>query len=283
MSSTPNAPEAAGQEQYVYESAPTPRWVAIAFGILFVAVAGLLYAGFTSRKSLEGELAKANQRSDLLAQQLESANDEIAELKGQFEVTSQKLGVTQEELGRARQLAQAIRKEQKATDEQLLSKIGEVEKTSDEKLGKVSGEVAGTKSDLEATKKDLEATKSRLERTVGDLGVQSGLIARNHEELEALKRLGERNIFEFDIRKSKQFQRIGPVQLRLNKTDHKKYKFTLTVHADDKNIEKKDKTVNEPVQFYVRGARTPYEIVVFDLQKDRAVGYLTTPKDAVRQ
>ncbi len=279
MSSTPNAPEAS-QEQYVYETAPTPRWVAIAFGILFVAVAWLLYAGQTSRKALEGELAKANQRSDLLAQQLESANDEIAELKGQFEVTSQKLGVTQEELGRARQLAQAIRKEQRATDERLLSKIGEVEKTSDTKIGAVSSEVASTKSALEAARKDLE---SRLERTVGDLGVQSGLIARNHEELEELKRLGERNIFEFDLRKSKQFQRIGPIQLRLNKADLKKYKYTMTVHADDKNIEKKDKTVNEPVQFYVRGARAPYEIVVFDVQKDRAVGYLTTPKDAVRQ
>lgn len=263
-----------------YETLPTPRWVAIAFGVLFLLVVYLLYSGHSSQRALEAELTQTNQRADLLAKQLEDANARIADLKGQFEVTSQKLGMTEEELGRARSLAQNIRKEQKASDEQLKAQLGQIKQESETKLGKITTEVTGAKSDIEATRKELEATKVKLERTVGDLGVQSGLIARSREELEELKRRGERNIFEFDLRKSNTLQRVGPIQMQLRKVDTKRYKYTMLVYADDKPIEKKDKTVNEPVQFYVRGVRTPYEVVVFEVSKDRAVGYLTTPKDA---
>ncbi|MBI3668453.1 MAG: hypothetical protein HY237_01525 [Acidobacteria bacterium] len=182
-------------------------------------------------------------------------------------------------MAHARTLAQTIRKEQKASDERLVSQIGQVKQESEAKLGQVSTDLGGAKTDIEATKKDLESTKSKLERTIGDLGVASGLIARNREDLEELKRRGERNIFEFDLRKSKTPQRVGPVQITLQKVDTKKFKYTMTVYADDKSIEKKDKTVNEPVQFYMKGARTPYEIVVFEVSKDRATGYLATPKE----
>jgi chromosome segregation ATPase len=276
MGTTPNVNEA--PETVEYEVSSTPRWVAIVLGVLVVLVGYGLYAGHKARTDLEAEVAKTNQRADLLQKQLEQSNERMADLRGQLEVTSQKLGLTQEELGKARSLAQNIRKEQKASDEQLLTQIGQVKQESEEKIGALSGAVTGAKSDIDATRKDLEATKGRLERTVGDMGVQSGMIARNKEELEELKRRGERNIFEFDLRKSKDAQRVGPVQVTLKKVDTKKYRYTLDLIADDKRIEKKDRTVNEPVQFYVRGARVPYEIVVFEVQKDRAIGYLTTPK-----
>jgi hypothetical protein len=107
------------------------------------------------------------------------------------------------------------------------------------------------------------------------------LIARNHDEVEELKRRGERDIFEFDLTKSNAGpQHVGPIQVQLKKVDTKHYRYTVNVVADDKAIEKKDKTVGEPIQFYVKGARAPYEIVVFDLSKDEAKGYLSTPKSA---
>ncbi|MGH9859151.1 MAG: hypothetical protein ACRD5F_03895 [Candidatus Acidiferrales bacterium] len=282
MATLPDAPQQAETQYEVYEASPTPRWIPILFGILILGGGWLLYAGHTSRQALEAEVAKANQRSDLLDKQLEIANDEIAELKGQFEVTSEKLGVTRGELDRARQLAAAIRKEQRANDEELRANLAE----SSAKIGQVSTEVAGAKTDIEATRKDLESTKTGLQRVMGDAGVMSGLIATNREELEALRRRGERDYFEFDIKKSKQLERIGPIQARLNKVDVKRSKYTLTLYADDKSIEKKDKTVNEPVQFYSGGARGRgglYEIVVFEVQKDRAVGYLSAPKEIARQ
>jgi hypothetical protein len=275
MGTTPSAPQ---HEEGAYEVSPTARWIPIAFGVLAVLVGYVVYAGHKTRTDLEAEMVKTNQRADMLQKQLEQAGERVAALQGQLEVTSQKLGLTEAELAKARSLAQNIRKEQKTSDEQLLAQIGQVKQESDAKLGQISSEVSGAKSDIAATRKDLEEAKSRLQRVVGDLGEHSTLIARNHEELEVLKRLGERNIFEFDLRKTKAPQRVGPIQVTLKKTDPKKFRYTLDVFADDKRIEKKDKTANEPVQFYVRGARSPYEIVVFDVQKDRAVGYLSTPK-----
>ncbi len=277
MSTTPNVPES--EESHHGEPSPLPRWVLAIFIVLFVLVGYLLYAGHETRTKLEAQLAQATEKNKVLAAQMDQTNARIADLKGQVEVTSQKVGLTQAEVAHARTLAQTIRKEQKASDERLVSQIGQVKQESEAKLGQVSTDLGGAKTDIEATKKDLESTKSKLERTIGDLGVASGLIARSREDLEELKRRGERNIFEFDLRKSKTPQRVGPVQITLQKVDTKKFKYTMTVYADDKSIEKKDKTVNEPVQFYMKGARTPYEIVVFEVSKDRATGYLATPKE----
>lgn len=282
MGSTSNVPQQEPQYE-TYEVAPTPRWIPILFGILVIGVGALAYSGYSTRKGLEAELVEATKSMDLLSKQLEQANDQIAELRGQFEVTSEKLGVTQGELARARQLAAAIRKEQREKDQELLAKIGEVEQESAAKIGQVSSEVAGTRSDLAATRKDIEAT---LQRVIGDAGVMSGLIATNREELEALKRRGERNYYEFNLKKSKQLERIGPIQARLNKVDVKRSKYTMTVYADDRSIEKKDKTVNEPVQFYPAGAKSRgslYELVVYEVQKDRAIGYLSTPKELAQR
>ena len=128
------------------------------------------------------------------------------------------------------------------------------------------------------TKTTLEETISALTAVTGDLGVQSGLIATNATELAALKELGERNYYEFDIRKSKRPIRVGDISLKLKSTNQKKGRFTIEVVADDRAIEKKEKTMNEPLQFYVSGARQPYEIVVNTVEKNRIVGYLATPK-----
>lgn len=281
MSTTPTGPETQAPDPY--EAASTPRWILVVFVLAFALMGYLTYAGYTSRTKLEAELAKANEKTTLLAAQLDQTNARLADMKGQLDVTSQKLGLTQGELARARSQAQAIRKEQQTSSQLLSQQIGQVKQESEAKIGQVSTELGGAKTDIESTRKDLESTKTKLERTIGDLGVQSGLIARNHEELEELKRRGERNIFEFTLTKSKVPQRVGPIQAKLDKTDSKKFRYTMTVFADDKSIEKKDKTVNEPVQFYVKGARAPYEIVVFEVGKDRATGYLSTPKDVNAQ
>jgi septal ring factor EnvC (AmiA/AmiB activator) len=183
-------------------------------------------------------------------------------------------------LARARSITQQARKEQQQSDQQLRDQIGAVQADTTTKIGEVSTQISGTQSDLTATKADLEATKTKLGSTIGDLGVQSGLIARNHDEVEELKRLGERDIFEFTLNKSaKGPEHVGPIQVQLRKTDPKKFKYTVNVVADDKTIEKKDKTADEPVQFYIKGATKPYEIVVFDVTKDKVNGYLSTPKD----
>jgi predicted nucleic acid-binding Zn-ribbon protein len=280
MSISPNVPSP--QESYQYESsAGTPRWIAVLFGLLIVGVAVVAYAGHSVQTRLESELSRNEEQNKILTAQLEQANARIADLKGQVDVTSQKVGMTQAELAEARSRAESIRKQQVASDQKLSDQITAAQKSSDEKIGAVATDVTGAKKDIESTRTDLEATKTKLDRATGDMGVMSGLIARNHDDLEELRRKGDRNYYEFTVQKAKHPQKVGPVQIALNKTDQKKSRYTMTVLADDKSIEKKDKTSGEPVQFYVKGAarQSPYEIVVFDVGKNQITGYLATPKD----
>jgi len=273
---TPPEPE----QNPSYEVSATPRWIIFAFVILLAILGYVTYAGYTARTKFEADMARAQEQSKVLSAQIDQANERIADLKGQLQVTKEKIGLTQAELARARSLAQDIRKQQQESDAKLTTQIGQVQQESNTKIGQVSTELGGAKTDIESTKKDLEATKARLGTAVGDLSGQSVLIARNHDELEDLKHLGERNIFEFSLSiKSKTAQHVGPIQVQLKKVDPKHYRYTMNVYADDKLIEKRDKTADEPVQFIVRGARAPYEIVVYELGKDSAKGYLSTPKE----
>jgi hypothetical protein len=156
-----------------------------------------------------------------------------------------------------------------------------------QQISAVSGEVAGVKTDVggvktdvASAKADLEATKAKLQTAIGDLGVQSGLIANTRGDLEVLKHRGDRNYFEFTLVKGAKPQPISTVGLQLKKTDVKRGKFTLNVTSDDKTIEKKDRNVSEPIQFYSGRDRMLYELVVWSVDKDKASGYLSTPKGA---
>ena len=280
MSISPNVPTP--QESYHYEgSTGTPRWIAVVFIVLFLGLVGLGYAGYSVQSRLESNLSKTQDQNKLLTAQLDQANSRLADLKGHIDVTEQKMHMTQSELANAKSRAESIRKDQQAADQKLAEQFNAAQQENNQKINAVATEVGGAKKDIEATRSDLEATKGRLERANGDMGVMSGLIAHNRDDLEELKRRGDRNYYEFKIAKSKTAQKVGPVQVTLNRVDQKKSKYTVTVFVDDRSIEKKDKTAGEPVQFYVRGGSRmpPYEFVVFEVGKNQITGYLSTPKE----
>jgi chromosome segregation ATPase len=191
MSISPNVPSP--QESYQYENTGTPRWIAVLFGLLIAGLALIGYAGHSVQTRLEQELSKNEEQNKILTAQLEQANTRIADLKGQVDVTSQKVGMTQAELAEARSRAESIRKQQVASDQKLTEQLSAAQKASDEKIGAVATDVSGAKKDIDATRTDLEATKTKLERAAGDMGVMSGLIARNHDDVEELRRKGDRN------------------------------------------------------------------------------------------
>lgn len=276
MSLSPNLPSS--QDAYGYDSPGTPRWISVLFGLVIAGLAVVVYFGFTTEARVSDDLAKQRDQNKILSAQLDQANSRIADLKSQVEITTQRMGLTQSELAKAKSRAEDIRKEQQAADQELTTQL----KASQEQIGAVATEVGGAKKDLEDTKSDLEATKGKLERSMGDMNVMSGLIAHNRDDLEELRRRGDRNYYEFTVQKSKHSQRVGPVQVSLIRTDPKKSKYTINVVADDKTIEKRDKTSGEPVQFYVKGSQrmAPYEIVVFDVGRNQITGYLATPKDS---
>ena len=253
-------------------------FLAVAIVVLLLLV---IYVGVSLnslRQSLQTQNKETSDKIARLTARLDATDDRTANLKAQFDVTSEKLGLTQQELGRAHQMAAAIKKQQQESDQRLMSQMGQLKAEQEQKIGAVTTEVTGVKTEVAGAKQEIQEVKIKLERTIGDLGVQSGLIAKNRDELDELKRRGERNYFEFDLVKSDRFTRVGEVQVRLKKADRKKNRFNLEVIADDKKIPKDNKTINEPVQFYVAKARTPFEIVVYDIQKDRVIGYLATPK-----
>jgi predicted nucleic acid-binding Zn-ribbon protein len=255
----------------------TPRWIAVVFVLLFLALGALGYVGYSAQGRMEASLTKSQEQNRLLAAQLDQANSRLADLKGHIDVTEQKMHLTQAELSNARSRAETIRKDQLASDQKLAADLSE----NKEKIMAVATEVGGARKDIDSTRSDLEATKGKLERAAGDMGVMSGLIAHNRDDLDELRRRGDRNYYEFKITKSKAPQRVGPVQVTLNKADQKKSKYTVTVFVDDRSIEKKDRTAGEPVQFYVKGSSrmAPYEFVVFDVGKNEITGYLSTPKE----
>jgi chromosome segregation ATPase len=211
-----------------------------------------------------------------LKDELEAARRQAAMAAGQAKVESQK---------HVQELAARVQAEQqrqeKATAEmktELTQSLSNVEQAATSKITEVSAEVGNVKNEVQSAKSEIEKTVQDLKRVRGDLDGTSSLVATNGKELNALRQLGERNYFEFNISKSKEPRRVGDVAVLLKKTDPKKNRFTIELVADDKRVEKKDKNLNEPVQFYVSKARQPYEIVVNEVKKDQIVGYLATPK-----
>jgi chromosome segregation ATPase len=200
------------------------------------------------------------------------------------QLTAKTSRVEQRVMGRTEELSkeiEATKAQQQARFTEVGGTIQELKSTTQQtgtKLGSLSGKVDTVQDEVTKTNQELEQAIADLKSVRGDLGVQSGLIATNGSELAALRELGERNYFEFDIRKAKQASRVGPITIRLRKADQKRNRFNIDLWADDNRIEKKNKTLLEPVQFYVTGSRQPYELVVNEIDKDRIVGYLATPK-----
>jgi hypothetical protein len=261
--------------------AAAPRWVGLAIaglGAISLLGVGVGWSALNQSKNTDQSVQSAlKQQNDALTQRLAKEDEQNQQLQSDLKVVTDKLNVTQGDLMKARQQSKAS---VAAYDKKLSGLESNVNtqlagKASTDDVTKLNGDVTGVKN-------DLDSTNAKLDRATGDMGVMSGLIARNHDDLEELRRKGDRNYYEFTIQKAKSGQHVGPVSIALNKADSKKSKYTITVLADDKSIEKKDKTAGEPVQFYVKGAaRTaPFEIVVFDVGKNQITGYLSTPKGA---
>jgi hypothetical protein len=240
-----------------------------------------------AQKSIQTQSAQLATMRDASSLNTEAQRKHIEQLKADLEAehaASRTLSsqAKAESNAHAEQIARQLKEAQAQLQQQLSTEISGVKQSADTanaKVADVSTDVGAVKTNLAATDAQLQKTIADLKSARGDLGVQSGLIATNATELAALRRLGERNYFEFKIQKSKDRVRIGDISVQLKKTDPKKNRYTIDVLADDKLTEKKDKNINEPVQFYTSKAKQPYELVVNSVQKNLIVGYLSTPKE----
>jgi len=266
---------AAGDQPPVYHSeehhSNAGKWILLVVALLYVA--GSLYLMFDMRGKLDkvtqDEAASQKQVADL-TKRMQSAEADTETLAQQVGMTKKELAAKAEEL--QRQQRASVAKVAEETNKQISAVAGEV--------GNVKTDVGGVKTDVASTKAALADTQAQLQRTIGDLGVQSGLIANTRGDLETLKHRGDRNYFEFSLLKGAKPQAVSTVALQLKKTDPKRGKYTLNVTSDDKTIEKKDRNQSEPVQFYTGRDHMLYELVVWTVDKNKITGYLSTPKNA---
>jgi chromosome segregation ATPase len=242
----------------------------------------------TLRSEMAAVKTTVKNSEDAVARSVKGVEESLEATKQELnkKVTQQTRVVVQRQTN---QLDSKWKKEQAEQVEKLngeLAAIRESAQLASTKLTDINNEVGSVKTDVGSVKTEVANTRTELDRTLsdlkrvrGDMGEMSGLIATNSKELNALKELGERSYYEFNLAKSAGQQRVGDIRMNVRKADLKRSRYTLEVVVDDKKIEKKDKTVNEPVQFYVSSkTRQPYELVVYEVQKDRIIGYLATPK-----
>jgi chromosome segregation ATPase len=253
----------------------TVRIILMAVGVVFM-IGSIIFMVQAQSRIAELEQHQLAAQKDVA----QKFDDLGSKTRASINVLADKVGMTHKELSRK---ASDIQAAEKATETRLRAD----EESTKQQFGAVSGEVNGVKgevtkvsADVTDTRNDLATTKGKLEHAIGDLSKHSELIATNHDELEFLKHRGDRDYFEFTLRKGKEPTHLSIISLQLKKTDPKKSKFTMYVLAEDKKIEKKDRTINEPLQFYTGRERQLFEVVVNSVDKDHVTGYLSTPKNA---
>jgi len=265
------------RQDFITEDASAPRWVGIVVVALAVVSLVALGAGWTAStrsKDLEQNLATQSEQfkknEEVLDQRLAKAEDTNAQLQGELSVVTDKMKLTEGELGKARLQAKKIKDEdaKELSDLQNQTSAQLATKASVDDVNKLGTDVNGVRSDLDNEKNSLQMTR-------GEFGT---LIAKNHDEVEELRRLGERDYYEFSIEKRNDREKVGNLMVELHGTNIKKSQYTVTIFVDDQRHEKKGLSANEPLYFFENGARAPLEFVVNQVGKDKITGYLSVPK-----
>jgi len=264
------------QESNTTVLAGTPRWVGLAvavLGALSLLGLGVGWSAINHANSVEQSTQAAlKQQNDALGQRVAKAEDTNQQLQSDLKVVTDKLNVTKSEMISAR-------KQNKAAVVNYTKKLDELgtnvsaqlaAKASSDDVSKLGGDVTGVKTDLEGTKNSIQMARSEM----------GTLIARNHDEIDQLRRMGQRDYYEFTVTRKAGAQKVGSIQVELKDTNIKKNQYTINVLADDKNFEKKNRSVNEPIFFYTGGTRQAVELVINKVSKTTATGYLSVPKSA---
>jgi small-conductance mechanosensitive channel len=254
----------------------TPRWVGLAVGVLggiSLLGLGVGWSALNQAKGIEqATQASLKQSNDTLAQRLAKEDEINQQLQSDVKVVTDKLNVTHADLVAARKQNKnaTVAVDQKVTNLATSVKAELATKASTEDINKLNGDVTGVKGDLDATKTSIQMARSEM----------GTLIARNHDEIDQLRRMGQRDYFEFTVQRKGGATKVGTIQIELKDTNTKKNRYTINVLADDNSFEKKDRSVNEPIFFYTGGTRAALELVVNKVTKTTATGYLSIPKAA---
>ena len=266
-----------------------PGWAVATMVVLGLLAVGGLGLGWwatnyaqSSRQTTVADMQTMHQGyshdMDAVQQRLTAAEKQTTDIQDDLTVVTKKMQITQSQLTKARKEAAQIRDDNKTQLAALNDSVNTqlATKASTEDVTAVTGQVGVVRTDLDATKTDLSDTKNNLQMARSELGT---LIAKNHDEVDELRKLGERDYTEFTIDGKNKDQKVGSVTITLKSADPKSNKFEVVVVADDKRTDKKNRNVNEPIFLYAQGTRrAPMEIVVNSIDKNKISGYISIPK-----
>jgi len=251
----------------------TPRWVGIAVVALAIVTLVSLGVGWNAttqarnaQQSLALQSKTAQQNEDALSARLSQAEEVDAQVQSDLNVVTNKLQLTQSQLDTARHQTAQIKKDYTSQIDNVNSQLAT--KASADDVQTLGTDVNGVKTDLQNTKNSLQSTTDQFGQ----------LIARNHEEVEQLRLAGQRDYYEFTLTNTSTKQTVGDLQIQLRGTNVKHNQFSLAMYVDDMRLEKNNRSVDEPIYFYTRGTRTPLELVVNQVGKNKISGYLSVPK-----
>lgn len=266
------------------ETRGTPRWVILGLLVPTVIAAWALWSSSNATRNANlaqqnaaAQLQSISSNFDKLQQRLADSEQARAQAQGQLDAVNTQLKKTQGALGHDRKETKQIREQYGKQLADVQDNVKSVKnelatKASADDLKAISGDVSGVRTDLDSTKQGLQMARSEF----------GTLIARNHEEIEQLRRMGQRDYYEFTLNGKGDKQKVGTVTVELRGTNVKKGLYTLRLGVDDMNLEKKNRSVNEPIFFYTQGSRSSLELVINKVAKNQVVGYLSVPKSAAQ-
>ncbi|MGA8767461.1 MAG: hypothetical protein WB559_10600 [Candidatus Acidiferrales bacterium] len=263
----------------IEQEGAAPRWIGIVVVVLAIVSLAALGVGWTAsnraaslQQSLTAQTKQFTQSDEVVSQRLAKAEDTNAQLQGELSVVTDKMKLTETELGRARSQTKKIKEDDAKELTDLTNNVnGQLAtKASVDDVNKLGTDVNGVKTDLDATKSSLNLTR-------GEFGT---LIAKNHDEVEELRRMGERDYYEFTIEKKNTREKVGDLMVELRGVNAKKNLYTVAIYVDDARYEKRNRSANEPIYFFTHGTRAPVEFTVNSIGKDKIVGYMSVPKVA---
>lgn len=260
-----------GQDSMHEDGAPRWVWLAmLALAAVSLVGLGIGWNATTHARAAEQSLANQSktfqQSVDSLGQRLSESEQTNAELRNDLQSVTDSLKTTEGQVTTTRRQATQTRDEYSKKLDSVQTELAS--KATADSVTSLSGDVSGVKTDLDSEKNNLQMAR-------GELGT---LIARNHDEIDTLRRMGERDYFEFTLDGKGQRSKVGGMQVELRGTNVKKSQFSLALYVDDMRLEKKNRAADEPIYFYTRGTHAPMELVVNTIGKDKISGYLSTPK-----
>jgi len=247
-----------------------PLWVAV---VVFLCVAAVAMGVIVQQHKVAGQLSARNQ--DLTAS--------LTQTQGQVQSLASELNTLQTEQAERDRLEKAARQEAELRRARVYHHVAakKVVKKDDPRWKQMQAELAENQKAIASTQQDIAKTRSDLQGNLSSTRDElNGSIAKTHAELVELEKKGERSYYEFDLFKEKRFQRVGPIEVSLRKTNAKHQFCNLQLLVNDREVTKKHINVYEPVLFYTQENGQPVQLVINEISKNHMHGYVSAPKYA---